>query len=52
MITQREKDQAERKVEIAIDKMIDLQSTAFGCDAVSRIMDQLRALQVRIQTQR
>lgn len=46
--TQTEKDRAERKVNIAIDKMIDLQAAGFACDAVSRILEQLNALKCRI----
>lgn len=42
------KDRAEKKVQIAIDKMIDLQDAGFGCDAATRILEQLNALRHRI----
>ncbi len=33
-----------KKVEIATDKMVDLQDAGFGSDAVTRILEQLNAL--------
>lgn len=42
--TQTQKDRAQKKVEIAIDKMIDLQDMGAGCDTVERVLDSLRSL--------
>jgi flagellin-specific chaperone FliS len=42
--TQREKDQAEKKCNIAIDKMIDLQDMGFGNEKIQRILDSLNEL--------
>lgn len=47
--TPTEKARAEKKVQIAIDKMIDLQDAGFACDAVTRILEQLNALENRIR---
>ena len=46
--TQREKDRAEKKVQIAIDKMIDLKDMGFGCETIERILDKLRHLESKI----
>jgi len=32
-----------RKLEIAIDKMVDLQDGGYGCDAVTRILEMLNS---------
>lgn len=47
--TQREKDRAEKKCEIAIDKMVALQDSGFGCDTVTRVLDLLNSLQSQIR---
>ena len=41
---QSEKDKAIKKVEIAIDKMVDLQDMGFGSEAVQRAIDALNDL--------
>ncbi len=46
--TETEKRRAEKKVQIAIDKMVDLQDMGHGYDAVSRILDQLNNLETTI----
>lgn len=46
--TQTEKEKARKKVEIAIDKMVDLQDMGFGCDAVTRILERLNEFETRI----
>lgn len=38
------KNKAIKKVEIAIDKMIDLQDMGFGCDNITRILEKLNNL--------
>ena len=38
-----------KKVEIAIDKIIDLQDDGFGCDATARILERLNELQSGLQ---
>lgn len=47
--TQTERDRAEKKVEIAIDKMVALQDAGFGCDKVSRVLEMLNSLQREIR---
>ena len=47
-----EKRRAEKKVEIAIDKMIDLQDMGAGCDTVSRVLDSLNSLASQINAAR
>lgn len=42
--SQTEKDRANKKVEIAIDKMIDLQDLGFNNDTVTRILEKLNSL--------
>jgi len=42
--TRTEIERAQKKVEIAINKMIDLQDMGFGCSAVEEILDRLRGL--------
>jgi len=37
-------EQAEKKREIAINKMVDLQDGGFGCDAVQRVLDILNTM--------
>ena len=51
MKTQTEKDRAIKKVEIAIDKMVDLQDAGFGCDETARILEMLNRLRGNIETQ-
>jgi len=46
--TQSEKDRAEKKVQIAIDKMVDLQDIGFGSMQVTRILDALNELETEI----
>lgn len=48
-MTQTQKERAVKKVEIAIDKMIDLQDMGLGTDEVARILDLLGSLQGRFQ---
>jgi len=43
------KEKAIKKVNIAIDKMCDLQDAGYGCDNVSRILDKLNDLRYDIQ---
>ena len=40
------KAQAKRKIEIAIDKMVDLQNGGYGCDEVSRILEILNSIKL------
>lgn len=47
--TKTEKRRVAKKVEIAIDKMIDLQDDGHGCDAISRILEQLNSLSTDIE---
>lgn len=42
------KDRASKKVEIAVNKMVDLQDAGYGCDLVSRILEMLNELDGRI----
>lgn len=49
MKTETEKARALRKVEIAIDKMVDLQVMGFGCDSVSRILEMINRLESEIR---
>ena len=49
-MTQTEKDKALKKVEIAIDKMIDLQDTGLGNDRIQRILDELNNLWAQINS--
>jgi hypothetical protein len=48
MKTQKQKDRAERKVNKAIDAMMDLKADGFGCDTVERVLEMLNALRNRI----
>ena len=43
------KNQAIKKVQIATDKMIDLQDAGLGCDLVSRILEKLNSLENRME---
>ena len=43
------KKSAVKKVEIAIDKMSQLQDAGYGCDKVSRILESLNALRQEIE---
>jgi hypothetical protein len=47
---QREIDKAVKKVERAIDAMIDLQDDGFGCDSISRVLEILNALRGTIES--
>ena len=40
---------AVRKVQRAIDMMVDLQDAGFGCDSVTRILEMLRSLESAVQ---
>lgn len=44
------RNRAAKKVQIAIDKMVDLQDERYGCELVSRILDLLGTLQTRIES--
>ena len=46
--TQTELDRAERKVEIAIDKLVDLQDWGFGNYKTQEILDRLNSLNSEI----
>ena len=48
-MNQTEKNRAIKKIEIAIDKMVDLQSLGFGCDKITRILEQLNSLTTDIR---
>ena len=48
--TQNERNRAEKKIQIAIDKMIDLQDLGFGCEDIERILDRLRTLEIDVCT--
>jgi hypothetical protein len=50
MKTQTEKDRAEKKVQIAIDKLIDLQGMGFCREEAERILDALRHLETRVRS--
>ncbi len=43
--TQTEKDKAQRKIEIAIDKLIDVQDMGLGSDAIARALEILNSIQ-------
>lgn len=43
------KNRAIKKIEIAIDKMIDLQDAGYGCDKIQRILDLLNELTTNIE---
>ncbi len=45
----REQAKALRKVEIAIDKLIDVQDLGFGCDNIDRALELLNAECSRLQ---
>lgn len=47
--TQTEKDKAEKKVQIAIDKVIDLVEMGFGCNDTERILEALRRMEGKVQ---
>lgn len=49
-LTKSQKDSAERKIEIAIDKMVDLQDMGIGCEATSRVLEMLNHLLTVIRT--
>jgi hypothetical protein len=42
--TKAETERAQKKVEIAIDKLVDLQDMGFGCDAITRALELLNGL--------
>ena len=46
--TETEKRRAEKKVQIAIDKMIDLQDMGAGTSSIERILDSLRSLESEV----
>jgi len=43
-MTKRQIQQAQKKVEVAIDKMVALQDMGFGNDAIARILEMLNKL--------
>lgn len=43
-MTQTEKDRANKKIEIAIDKLIDLQDEGLGSDKIQRALDILNSI--------
>jgi hypothetical protein len=43
-LTNTDRARAEKKVEIAIDKMVDLQDMGLGSDSVTRILEALNHL--------
>lgn len=47
-MTKRQIEQAQKKVEIAIDKMVALQDMGFGNDAIARILEMLNNLHAGI----
>ena len=47
-MTQTQKDKATKKVEIAIDKIIDLQDMGIEGNECERVLDALRSLETRI----
>jgi hypothetical protein len=48
--TQREIDKAVKKVERAIDAMVDLQDDGWGCDTVTRVLEMLNSLRGTIES--
>ena len=48
--TQNERDRAEKKIQISIDKMIDLRDMGFGCEKIERVLDNLRDLEGVVQS--
>lgn len=48
MKTKREIKRAQKKVEVAIDKMVDLQDMGFGRDIVTRILELRNSLHGRL----
>ncbi len=50
--TQTELDKAEKKVQIAIDKMIDLQDMGFGNSKIETILQMLNSLETEINLKR
>lgn len=45
MKTEAQRQRAIKKVQVAIDKMVDLQDMGLGCEIVSCVLDQLWKLQ-------
>jgi len=43
-MTCADRNKAEKKVQIAIDKMIDLQEMGFGSERITRILENLNSL--------
>ncbi len=50
--TQTELDKAEKKVQIAIDKMIDLKDMGFANSKVETILEMLNSLEIEINAKR
>ncbi len=50
--THTEVDRAVKKVQIAIDKMVDLQDMGHGDEMIERILDQLNMLEWKIEGKR
>ncbi len=49
--TKREIEKALKKIEIAIDKMIELQDLGFGCYDVEQVLSRLRSLEINIDVE-
>lgn len=47
-LTKRDKDRAEKKVDRAIDALVDIQDLGFGCYAVTQALDLLNSIRSRI----
>ena len=50
--TRTEIDRAIKKVEIAIDKLVDLQDLGFGTALISRVLEQLNSIRYLIVEQK
>jgi hypothetical protein len=51
MKTEAQRQQAIKKVQIAIDKLVDLQGMGLGCAIVSDVLEQLGHLENRFEGQ-
>lgn len=51
-MSRTEKERAIKKVEIAIDKMIDLQNMGLGCTLVSDALEKLNAMHTKLYCER
>lgn len=48
-ITPSQRDRAVKKIEIAIDKLADLQDMGLGCDDITRALEILNSLRNRME---